>query len=144
MTLRIRKVLLVVAFVFLGATACLVQAYRCRTLVGRSDIILCGRMIDVSADRRHVMIDVIDIFKGRIPGGGAQRLLVDIVPRWDAFDIMPPWPAYQTNKVAVFFLRKSIWSSSYKPIFIKEKMSPIENDYDPRPDAYGAKTHLRQ
>ncbi len=113
--------LLLAVAVSIGVTALyIVHACRSKSLVDRSQIILRGKMIAVSNDRSHAVIDVIDIDKGNIPGGAKNRILVDIVPRWGGgLDIMPPWPSFQTNRIAVFYLRKSIWSSTYEPILIK-------------------------
>ena len=118
MTHRMKRISLVASVISVCAVIFFAHAYRCRTLNGRSDVILQGRMVEVSEDRSHVMIDVIEVYKGSIRGG-QQRILVDIVPRWGGgLDIMPPWPTFQTNRIAGFFLRKSFWSSSYEPIFI--------------------------
>ena len=119
----IRPLLLLLAFALISVCIWFIHAYRCRTLTGRSDIILCGRMIQVDENSRKVVVDALEVYKGRMSTEGQQRILVDIVAHWYLADIMPPWPAFQTNKVAVFYLRKSFWSSSYEPIWISEKHS---------------------
>ena len=123
-----RRVLLVIAVVLIGVGIYLTHVYRCRTIVGRSDVILRGRMMELSGDRKHVVIQPMEVFKGKVRAGERQQLLVDIVPRWGAFDIMPPWPVFQTNKIAVFYLRKPFWSSSYERISINDHPRPLLYD----------------
>ena len=118
MIISMKRIWIAGASIALVAAVVFSHLYRCRTLDGRSDLILRGRMLKLSDDRKRVIVSPVNVYKGALRGRDRQALGVDIVWRWHCPDIMPPWPDFKTNKTAVFYLRRSLWSLSYEPLWI--------------------------
>lgn len=115
-----RRVLVVGSCIaFLGA-AYFAHLFRCRTLDDRSDVILLGRMVKMDAHNSDVFVAPVVVYKGTLRGGSLMPIRVRRVARWHMPDVLPPWPAFESDRTAVFYLEESLLSRAYDPLWISE------------------------